>query len=136
MKMGRRSQSWFKRLRRDGGLFALVCTLILLGNLLQPVAAAHAAGAGDAWTICTTHGLAKAAMPGDADGGSGHSHDCCIAGNHCGGLSAPKLLVSAEPAFAPPAALAESLPGAQPAVEPSGLPADPPPAIRAPPSFA
>jgi hypothetical protein len=136
MTTGKQSQGWFEQLRRDGGLFALVCALILVANLLQPMAQARADGADEAWTICTTHGLSQAAAPADPGNGPEHPHDCCIAGNHCGGLSAPKLFVSAEPAFAPPGVSLEPLRGTASAVDPGGLPADPPPAIRAPPLFA
>lgn len=125
------SQSWFGTLRRDGGLFALLCALILLGNLMQPVSAAHATGQDTSWALCTTHGLAEA-----EGGDAGHSRDCCTAGTQCGSLAAPKFLPSIEPAFLPPAALAGLHCPAVPAAPPGRALADAPPSIRAPPSFA
>lgn len=129
-----RSQSWFGRLRRDGAMFALLCALILLGNMLQPLSAAQAASGNDGWTLCTTHGVDRADVPGGDS--TGHPHDCCTAGNHCGGLAAPKLLPSAEAAFAPPAALTRLPYASADAVAPARNLAGPPPAIRAPPFFA
>lgn len=134
---GKRSQTWFAQLRRDGAAFALACTLILVANLFQPLAQAQAAEHGS-WGICATHGVdASDASRGTGDAPA-HKQDCplCVAGNHCGSLSAPKLVAAIEVAYAPPAALARPSLMLEPAIRPSGLPAGSPPAIRAPPSFA
>lgn len=134
MRTGRRADSWFGRMRRDGALFAVLAVLVLIANLFQPLAQAKAAE--DGWTICTTHGVTRAGDPGDAEGG--HSGECtlCIASNHCGSLSVPKLVPSAEPAFAPLKPLRGPAVAIASAAETGPALYDPPPAIRAPPRSA
>lgn len=136
--MSGNSIGWFEQLRRDGALFAFVGAIILVANLFQPLAQASAAEADPGWTICTTHGVTNVAGPGDSGKGPDHSRDCplCIGTNHCGGMSAPKLLLSAAPAFMPLNALRDPATPVASSPEPRRLPGDPPPAIRAPPLSA
>ena len=50
MTIARGTRSWFSALRRDGGLFALVGALLLIANVLQPLAEARAESTGKANT--------------------------------------------------------------------------------------
>jgi hypothetical protein len=137
MTEGKRPQGWFEQMRRDGTLFTLVCALILVANLFQPLAQAQAGGQDGAWAICTTHGVGLLDASGDIDKAPRHSQDCplCTAGHQCGSLSAPKLFAAVEPVFTIPQAY---LGPVRTSVfsAPGGLPASSPPAIRAPPPFA
>jgi hypothetical protein len=133
--MSRRSAAFFAQLRRDCAPFALVCTLILIADLLQPPAQAQAGEGGHAWTICSNLGAATVAPEGTMTWPGALAHVCplCVAGGHCGAL-APKFAVSAA-VFAFLDALDKPAPAiaflAQP--DQSG---GPPPPIRAPPLFA
>lgn len=131
--------SWFAALRRDGRLFAVVGALILLAKVLQPLAEAHAASTGKAWVICTVFGTAK---PADADGTplpAAAADDCpiCLAGApQLDNAPPPSDFLSTDWAFPEPAQTAlVRWPDPEPVLLRPG-PAEPPPGIRAPPSFA
>jgi len=135
--MGRASYTtWFAGLRRDRGLFAVVASLVMLLNVLQPLTAAQAGEAGG-WVICTIYGAEK---PVDADDiPTAWPENCpiCLAGNGCSS-AAPgwKALLSPEPAFPAPPAFAGQQLISRSVLLPAQLAGDPPPAIRAPPLSA
>ncbi|WP_127520253.1 hypothetical protein [Mesorhizobium sp. Z1-4] len=126
-KVSRRT-SWFESLRREGGLFAALAVLLTVLNALQPLGAAQAAG--QDFVICTLAGAA-----GDEGEPRGMPEGCpaCIGVHHCTGAAAFKAALASEPAFAPPAAVAEARLSAEFGLIPPGTAAGPPPAIRAPP---
>lgn len=138
MKATGRSQGWFEQLRRDSAPFALLAALLLLANAFHPLARAGDAGRDLASIVCTSHAAAAVAVPDAGGDDPGRTHDCpvCIAGNHCGGTATPRLPASVGPAFALPGSTTGPLPARFAAVAPGEGPGDPPPAIRAPPSFA
>jgi hypothetical protein len=124
----RHTKSWFASLRRDGGLFVALATLLLVLSGFQPTSVASASGL----VICTSDGAAHVPLqPLD-------HKDCahCLASSACGGLSITgKLLPSgglelASRGFSTPVTpLARSV-----ASEPTL--AGGPPGIRAPPFSA
>lgn len=125
--------SLFASLRRDSFLFALLGTLVLLLNTLQPLAASQMPEGGHL-VICTAlNAGGDAGASGDPS--SGPLDDCpiCLIGNACGTTALHKATPSPLAAFPAPAALAaQSLPRAA-AEGPAELLVAPPPAIRAPP---
>jgi len=130
--MRRSSPSWFDTLRRDRGLFALVCALAMLIGLLQPVVAAQNTQFSDLLVICNADGSPAAPADHQQQG-----PDCplCPTGHLCAG---PANLAS--PAEIPP--LASSLRASGRLLRPglSRLPGSSaqssPPSIRAPPLSA
>ncbi|MBO6717869.1 MAG: hypothetical protein JJ913_07935 [Rhizobiaceae bacterium] len=120
---------WFKQLRRERGLFALVGAVLLLLNAFQPLALAGSAQA-DGWVIC--HGIGTDAEPDGMPDAPQRDCPICLAGL-CGSISvSAKALVSIGPAFAAPAA---EILLARPAADRTAIRSQvgPPPAIRAPP---
>jgi hypothetical protein len=95
----RNSSSWFERLRRERGLFALVGALLLVLNTFQPLAQAASTRAGG-WIIC--HGFVAEADKGGAPDAPQRDCPICIAGA-CASVSAPaKALLPLGPAFMAP----------------------------------
>lgn len=128
------NRSWFDALRRDGLLFALVATILLVGGLLQPLAEARAAETAKAWIVCTIFGAEK---PADASGtplDAAGSDDCplCIAGHRCANAGPPADLAGALPAFDIPERVAADALGAVRPAAPRRR-HEPPNGIRAPP---
>lgn len=128
--------TWFGKLRRDRGLFAVVASFVMLLNVLQPLTAARAGEAGG-WVICTMYGAEKPVEAADLP--SAWPEDCpiCLAGSGCSaGAPAYKAALSPEPAFAAPPALARLNLVRESDTLPVLRAGDPPPAIRAPPLSA
>ena len=124
----------FASLRRDRFLFALLGTLVLILNTLQPLAAAQMPGGHMA--ICTA--LNAGGETGASGDSSGPLDDCpvCLIGNACGAAAAYKATPAAFAAFPAPAALAAQPLLAVASDGPAELLVAPPPAIRAPPLSA
>lgn len=131
----RKPTSLFASLRRDGFLFALLGTLVLFLNTLQPLAASQMPEGGHL-AICTALGISDT---GASDTSSpGPLDDCpiCLIGNACGATAFHKAALAAFAAFPTPATLAaQTLPGLA-REGPAELLVAPPPAIRAPPLSA
>lgn len=132
MDKRQRKTSWFATLRSDGRLFALLATLLLALQMLQPLAAARASEAAGHLVICTALGSEPA-----EDGTPTWHRGCalCIAGA-CG-LSVPAQPVTDWAAAFEPAA-AQAGPHwiwAEPQPLASSY-AERPPGIRAPPFTA
>ena len=132
--------SLFASLRRDRFLFALLGTLVLFLNTLQPLAAAQMPGGGH-MAICTAlnSGGGAGGETGAAEGSSpGALDDCpvCLFGNACGAAAVSKATLTAFAAFPAPAALAGQSLVALARDGPAALLVAPPPAIRAPPPSA
>lgn len=128
--------SLFASLRRDRFLFALLGTLVLFLNTLQPLAAAQMPGGGH-MAICTA--LNADGEAGGAEGSApGALDDCpvCLIGNACGAAAVHKATLAAFAAFPAPASLAGLLPVSLARDGPAALLVAPPPAIRAPPPSA
>lgn len=126
----------FASLRRDRLLFALVGTLVLLLNALQPLAAAQASEGGHL-AICTLYGIDdQAAASGDAPGSPLDDCPICLIGNACSSAAAYKAALAAFAAFPAPAALVSAPPRTALKTGPAARRDIPPPAIRAPPLSA
>lgn len=125
----------FASLRRDRFLFALLGTLVLILNTLQPLAAAQMPGGGHI-AICTA--LDAGGETGAASDSSGPLDDCpvCLIGNACGAAAVYKATPAAFAAFPAPSALAAQPLPAVASDGPAELLVAPPPAIRAPPLSA
>lgn len=135
MSMARRP-TLFASLRRDRLLFALVGTLVLFLNALQPLAASQMPEGGHL-VICTpfnVDGQAQASekLPADV------LDDCpiCLIGNACASAAAYKATAAAFAAFPAPARLTDAPPHAARHVGTPERSGAPPPAIRAPPLSA
>ncbi len=125
----------FASLRRDRFLFALLGTIVLFLNTLQPLAASQMPEGGHL-VICTAlnDGTAGAAD----DSSSNPLDDCpiCLIGNACGAAAINKIVPASSAAFPAPARLVvQALFPAQ-REGPAELLVAPPPAIRAPPLSA
>lgn len=127
--------TWFATLRRDRGLFALIGSLILFLNVLQPVTATQAAENGQ-WVICTVYGAEKPLDGSDLPTPLQEKCPVCLFGHS--GQSAPayKALPAAEAAFPTPRALSFTLVFVETDDSFLSRPDDPPPAIRGPPLSA
>ncbi|WP_019172678.1 hypothetical protein [Pseudaminobacter salicylatoxidans] len=132
----RKRSGWFAALRRDRLLFAIAASLVLLAHVFQPLAEARAASRADGLVICTMLGM-RTVVPDGKLPPAGTTDKCptCI-GGPCAGMVAPLKVVDVfEKAFAAPVTLCDA--GVFPAeirIPPDRL-SEPPPAIRAPPSF-
>ena len=132
--MSKTRPTWFVTLRRDRGLFALVGSLVLLLNVLQPAVAARA-GDGAHWAICTIYGVEKPVERSDLPAAWPDECPICIAG-HSAGNAPVKAVFASEPAFLAPEPLADAAFETDRGYGPGARPGDPPPAIRAPPSLS
>jgi len=126
----------FASLRRDRFLFALLGTLVLFLNTLQPLAASQMPEGGHL-VICAALGDGDAASAA-GDSSSNPLDDCpiCLIGNACGAAAINKIAPASSAAFPAPARLAMQALFAAPREGPAELLVAPPPAIRAPPLSA
>ena len=126
----------FASLRRDRFLFALVGTLVLFLNALQPLAASQMPEGGH-MALCTALNV-----EGQAEAADRSSHgvldDCpiCLIGNACANAAAYKATAAAAPAFPAPASLTGAPAQAAHRSDAVERLDAPPPAIRAPPLSA
>jgi hypothetical protein len=132
MRKGLRSRSWFALLRRDRLLFAFTAAFLLVTHLLQPLAEAHATGLGGAGTICRLGEVSSFAPVGNHEPASDHCPQC--GAGPCAGLALPAHDAVIDDALALPASDRCGQAVLQTAAL-RELAGEPPPAIRAPPSF-
>lgn len=124
-------QTLFVSLRRDRLLFAVIATLVLLLQAIQPLAAAS--GPSGLLPICTLYGIDKGSAAEDAPAGALDDCPVCLIAA-CSGFVVSKAMPDAWHGFVVPSRPNHLLLPARLEFGPAGRQGEPSPAIRAPPA--